>query len=71
MRSRTSPLLACVPFIAAFAAGCSDQAQTPVEPPPVTPVYTGGSTEPPKTAAGKTVKNPKIINMTPNTKVVP
>jgi len=73
MRNRPSSLWGCIPIVAILSAGCTEQTQSPTsetEKPP--PVYAGGSKTPPTTSpTGKTIKNPKIINMTPNSRIVP
>jgi hypothetical protein len=74
MRNRRSALLRCVSIAAVLSAGCSEQTQTQSQNPSgdkPPPVYAGGSTTPPKTASGQPVKNPKVLNMTPNARVVP
>jgi hypothetical protein len=71
MRNRTLSLWLGIPISAVLAAGCSEQTQGTQEAgPKPPPVYAGGATTPPKTVDGKAVKNPKIINMTPNAKLV-
>jgi PBP1b-binding outer membrane lipoprotein LpoB len=71
MRNRISNRVLCLALTALFAVGCSQESQGPAPETKAAPIYAGGSTTPPEKVGGKTVKRPKIINMTPTTTVVP